>query len=279
MIDRHMDELAAALRVRGAPRRRFLRECRDHLQDAAGERGEAEAVNAFGPAGEIAAAFDLEVAAKRGFRATLTTVVGVLATGGSTLALIHASEPGATGATGWAVVFFIAAQVAGVATLLALLQAIALRHETMPPEQLALLARRDAVALGAAGLTMFAAGAALPGNGNPVLLLGGPALVCIALVTVLRARSLARRLDGGRTRAVRPPISIVPMRQLLALTTACAAVAAFFRDTAEHATASQALVTAGIEAAAVIACFLALGPALGLWRRGVSLRAQRDTDR
>ena len=35
MIDRYMDELAAALSVRGAVRRRFLRECRDHLDDAA----------------------------------------------------------------------------------------------------------------------------------------------------------------------------------------------------------------------------------------------------
>lgn len=269
MIDRYMDELAAALSVRGAVRRRFLRECRDHLDDAAAERGEAEAVRAFGPAGEIAVAFDLEVAARRGLRATLATVIGVLATGGSTLALIHASQPGVTAATGWAVVFFIAAQVSGVAALLALLQAIALRHEAEPPGQLALLARRNALALGAAGVTMFAAGAALPGNGSAVLLLGGPALVCVALVFVLRARALARRLEGGRTRALRPPIAIVPMPQLLALTTACAAVAAFLRDTAERATASQALVTAGIEATAVVACFLVLGPALGLWRRGV----------
>jgi uncharacterized membrane protein len=267
MIATYMDELADALRVRGAARRRFLRECRDHLRDAAAERGEAEAVRAFGPPKELAAEFDLEVAAKRGIRATLLTAAGVLAIAGSTLALIHSAQPNATAVTLWAGVFFIAAQVSGVAAILALLQALALRHETMPPAQLALLARRNAFALGAAGLTMFAAGAALPGKGNAILLAAGPALVCVALVSVIRARALARRLEGGRTRAVRPPIPMVPMRQLLALTTVCAAIAAFLRDTAEHATASQALMTASIEAAAVVACFCALGPALGLWRR------------
>jgi hypothetical protein len=40
------------------------------------------------------------------------------------------------------------------------------------------------------------------------------------------------------------------------------------RDTAEHSSASQALGTASIEATAVVACFVTLGPALGLWRRG-----------
>lgn len=268
MIDRYIDELSAALHVRGSTRRRFLRECRDHLQDAAAERGDAEAVRDFGPAKQLAAAFDAEVAARRGVRATLATLAGVLATGGSTLALIHASQPGVNAPTAWAVVFFIAAQVAGVAALLAMLQAIALRHETMPPAQLALLARRNAFALGAAGLTMLAAGAALPGQGDALLLLAGPVLVCTALATVFRARRLVRSLDGGRSRAVRAPVPVVPMPQLLAFTTACAAAAAFVRDTAERATASQALVTAGIEATAVVACFLLLGPALGLWRRG-----------
>jgi hypothetical protein len=268
MIDAYMDGLAGAVCVRGAARRRFLRECRDHLEDAAAERGEAEAVRAFGPAKELAAAFDLEVAAKRGMRATLAAAAGVLATGGSTLALIHSAQADATAVTVWALVFFIAAQVSGVAVALGLLQAFALRREAMPADQLALLARRNGFALGAAGLTMFAAGASLPGNGNAILLAVGPALVCVALVTVLRARGLARRLEGGRMRALHPPLPMVPTPQLLALTTGCAAVAAFMRDTAEHTTASQALVTAGIEATAVVACFFALGPALGLWLRG-----------
>ena len=95
-IDEYLAELAVALHVRGAVRRRFLRECRDHLADAAAERGEREAVRAFGPPPEIAAAFDTEVAARRGVRSTFATAAAVLATGGSTLALIHAAAANAT---------------------------------------------------------------------------------------------------------------------------------------------------------------------------------------
>jgi hypothetical protein len=35
----------------------------------------------------------------------------------------------------------------------------------------------------------------------------------------------------------------------------------------EHGTVGEAFAFAGIEAMAVVACFFALGPALGLWRR------------
>jgi hypothetical protein len=112
-MDRCRAELGAALHVRGAVR--FLHECRDQVADAAAERGEAEAVSAFGPPSAIAAAFDSEVAARRGVRSTFATVSGVLATGGSTLALTHASSPNATAPVWWTVTFFVAAQVAGVA--------------------------------------------------------------------------------------------------------------------------------------------------------------------
>jgi hypothetical protein len=61
-VERYLAELGAALHVRGGERRRFLRECGDHLADAAAERGEEAAVRAFGPPPEIAAAFDAEVA-------------------------------------------------------------------------------------------------------------------------------------------------------------------------------------------------------------------------
>ena len=91
-IDEYLAELAGPLHVRGAVRRRFLRECRDHLADAAAERGEREAVRAFGPPPEIAAVFDTEVAARRGVRSTFATAAAVLAT----LALIHAAAANAT---------------------------------------------------------------------------------------------------------------------------------------------------------------------------------------
>jgi hypothetical protein len=165
-----------------------------------------------------------------------------------------------------------------VTTGLALVHALALRRSTMPPTELVLLARRNCCALVAAGVTMFSAGAALPGQGSAVLILAGPALVCLAMIAVLRARSLARRLDGSRALAVRLPLddlrqltglpvpSLEPSR-LLVLTACIAAAAAFVRDRGEHATLSEAFVTAGIEGVAVVGCFVMLGPALGLWRR------------
>jgi len=263
--------------VRGGARRRFLRECRDHLTAAAAARGEAEAVRAFGDPAEIAAAFDAEMAARRGVRSTFLAVAGVLATGGSTLALIHSASAGATAPAPWAVVFFVAAQVAAVAAALALVQALVLRRASMAAADVALLARRNGCALLASGLAIFAAGAALPGQGSALLLLAGPALVCVALVAVLRARSLARRMPGGGAVAVRSPLAdlrhltglAVPAlgaRRLLLLTTCIAAAAAFVRDRAEQATVGGAFVTAGIEATAVVVCFVALGRALGIWR-------------
>jgi uncharacterized membrane protein len=276
-IETYMTELAAALQVRGGTRRRFLRECRDHLSDAAADRGEAEAVRAFGAPAEIAAAFDAEAAARRGVRSTFLAVAGVLATGGSTLALIDAAPADASAPVGWAVVFFIAAQVAGAACALALVQALVLRRASMPAADVALLVRRNATALVAAGLTMFAAGAAVPGQGSAGLLLAGPVLVCVALVAVLRTRALVRRMPGSGAVTLRPPlvdlrrltglpVPLLATRRLLVFTTGAAAAAAFVRECAEHDAIVVALVTAGVEAAAVLACFAVLGRTLGLWR-------------
>jgi hypothetical protein len=277
-IDAYLAELGVALQVRGAARRRFLRECRDHLADAAAERGEQEAVRAFGPASEIAAGFDAEVAARRGVRSTFATVGAVLATGGSTLALIHGASTDAAAPAWWATAFFVAAQVAGVAAGLALVQALVLRRSTMAPAEVVLLARRNGCALVAAGLTMFSAGAAVPGRASAVVLLAGPALACAALVAVLRARSLARRLDAPGALGVRPPLEdlgrlarlpvpSLDAGRLLLVTTAVAAAGAFARDRVEHGSVGEAFAFAGLEGLAVVVCFAVLGPALGLWRR------------
>jgi len=50
------------------------------------------------------------------------------------------------------------------------------------------------------------------------------------------------------------------------VTTCLAAAGAFLRDRGEHATIAGALLTARIEAAAVVACFVVLGRPLGLWQ-------------
>ena len=282
--ERHLAELSKALAVRGKARRRFLRECRDHLADAAAEVGEEEAVRRFGPPAEVAAAFDLEVAAGRGLRSTAVTAAAVLATGGSTLALIHAATPGATAPAGWAVVFFVAAQLAAVAAALAVVQALALRRAPAAPGDVRLLARRNACAVAAAAATMFAAGAALPGHGSAALLLAGPLLLLAAAAGVLRTGRLSRRIAGATGVPVRAPLDdlrrltclalpSLSAWQLLTLTAWLAAAAAFVRDRAEHASVGGALITAGLEAVAVVACFVVLGPTLGLWRRAAGQRA------
>jgi len=282
-LERHLTELSAALHTRGRVRRRFLRECEDHLRTAAAERGEAEAVRAFGPACEIAAAFDAEVAGRRSVWAALLAVAGVLAVGGSTLALIHAASPAATPAIPWAVAFFVAAQLAGVAAALALLQALAMRREQVAPGDVLLLVRRSGVALLAAAAAELSAGGAVAGKGSALLLLAGPALAVAAGVAVLRVRRLARQLAAaGGARPLRPPLEDLGMlagvhlpavepSRLLPLVTALAMAAAFVRDRAEQGTAGQALLHAGVEGVAVVACFIALGPVLGLRRRVAEL--------
>jgi hypothetical protein len=96
---------------------------------------------------------------------------------------------------------------------------------------------------------------------------------------LLRARSQARRLDGSRVRVARQPLADlakvariplppIDLRRALPFVTALAAAGAFARDRGdEHATVGHALIAAGIEGAAVVACFFVLGPALGLYRR------------
>ncbi|MGI8679758.1 MAG: HAAS signaling domain-containing protein [Jatrophihabitans sp.] len=192
-IEIYLADLDRALLTRGRRRRRAVAECRDHLTDAAAAGGEAEAVRRFGAATEVASAFDAETAVRRASRSTVATVAAVaavaaiLAVAGSTLALLNASD--ARGAvTLWAVVFFGAAQTSAVSTLLAvLLVAAALRRSRAVPAELRLLGRRNAVAVGFALLTEFAAGAAVPGHGSMSALLAGPVLAAFALAVVLRA--------------------------------------------------------------------------------------------
>jgi len=138
-----------------------------------------------------------------------------------------------------------------------------------------LLARRNACALLAAGLTLFAAGAALPGHGAAAAILAGPLLVCVALGAVARSRALARRLEGATGRAVRPPLddlaALAGLRapalgagRQLAIVTGVAVAAALLREHAEHDAVGPALAIATVEALAVLACFAVLGRVLGL---------------
>jgi len=285
----YIDELAAALLTRGRRRRRILAECESHLADSTADHGEAAAVAGFGPAGQIAAALDLESAAALGLRATGLSAVGVAATAASTLVLIHSAVPGTHGPWGLALTFFVAAQLAAVAMFAGVTQAAALRHRSTSASDLSLLARRDTTAILASSLTMLTAGAALPGHGPALLLLAGPVTLTLAGVTVWAARRLARRLPHGTGRALANPladaVTAIPfgladgavLRRVIgaldptrrpatccALAAALAGSAAFVRDVGEGATLTAAAMATLIEAIAVVTCFFSLGPILGL---------------
>ncbi|MDQ2851202.1 MAG: hypothetical protein M3Y49_10810 [Actinomycetota bacterium] len=274
-MDNYLRELQRLVHVRGPRRRRLLTECRHHLQDACAQYGSKEAVRRFGTAQEIAASLNTEIAARRAQGATVATVLGVLTAGGSTLALLHASETGATAPVGWAIVFFAAAQVAAVCTALAVLQATAQRRQLTTAQDVALLCRRNSYALLAAGITMFAAGAAVPGHGSAVLLLPGPALAAAAGLRVASTRTIIRGLPAKRGPLVHSPLKdlgtltglTLPDQQgtkLLAATIVVASAAAFVWDHQDQGTVTSALTTASIQATLVLLGFLLLGPALGL---------------
>lgn len=284
-VEQYLRELGGALHVRGRARRRLLAECRDHLADSGAAHGEAEAVARFGSAAELARSFDTEVAVRRALRATPATVVGVLAVAASTLALLHVAAAHASAPVGWAVIFFGCAQTSAVSLLLATLRAAGMRNRPADAADVALLCRRNGCALGFALLTLFAAGAALPGHGSALQLLLGPAVAVSAALLVLRARSLARQLDAYGQRTVRAPWAdlramahlptaggrvLDPSSPAVMLTagSAVAAAAAFVWGHADdHGNLASALVAAGVETALTVTGFVLLGPALGLWSR------------
>jgi hypothetical protein len=97
-------------------------------------------------------------------------------------------------------------------------------------------------------------------------------VVCVATATVLRARSLTRRLDGARAWTDRSPF--VDLRSLSGLPVPVvgpaplallAAMAAFLRDLGERGSSpSSAAVVGAVEAGAVLAAFATLRAPLGL---------------
>lgn len=280
-VDGFLSELGAALHVRGKARRRLLSECRDHLDESAAVLGPEEAVRRFGSAADLARAFELEIATRRALVATLLSGAGVLAVAASTLAVIHAADSGASAVIGWAVVFFGAAQVSAVALALALVRAAVMRGETGTPADVALLCRRNATALGFAFLTMFAAGAAVPGQGAAWQILAGPAVALAAVVSLVRARWLVRRLDPRPAPVVRPPLvdlaalvsPFVDVREaaarlrsgvVLAGTVVLAMTAASAWDLLDQGTVATSAVAAATEAGLALAGFVLLGRLLGL---------------
>jgi hypothetical protein len=282
-VDDFLHELAASLHVRGRPRRRLLAECRDHLAESSAADGPEEAVRRFGSAADLARAFDLEVATRRSLRATAVSVAGVVALGLSALVMVNAVDTQSSAPVAWAIVFFGGAQVAAVSLALAVVRAVVLRGASGTPADVVLLCRRNGVALGFSFLTLFAVGAALPGQTSAWLVLAGPALGMCAAVGVMRAWWLARTLESPRGGVVRPPLADVvavarrfvdvpvPAWRVAPSATVVVAVglatcAAFTWDRLDHGTLAASALAAGVEAAMVIAGFALLGRTLGLRR-------------
>jgi hypothetical protein len=195
--------------------------------------------------------------------------------------MLNAADPRASAVAVWSVVFFACAQTAGVSTLLATLRAAAMRSGPATPAEVALLCRRNVVALLFAALTLIAAGGAVPGHTSAWRVLLGPAVALVAAAGVLRARALARRIDKDSPRAVRAPLVdlLMAIRRsgaitqqtmssssivLLGPTVVLAAGAAFVWDHLDHGSLSNSVAAAGMEAALTLAGFVLLGSALGL---------------
>ena len=282
----YLQELEGALHVRGPRRRRFLAECREHLADATAAYGPVEAIRRFGPSSDVARAFETEVAAGRARQAALLNAVALLAVAASTLMMVNAADGGPSAPRAWAVVFFISAQTAAAAMALALLRAAAMRYEAASVAEAALLCRRNWVALGFAGLTMFSAGAAVPGELPAWRILLGPAFALISGAATLRAGHLARRHRVAGRHPIHSPLSDLAVLArgvapawterpglLLAPALLLSTTAAFwwcYLD--EHGTVAGAAEAAGIEAVSLLAGFVVLGTALGISARRTAPR-------
>jgi hypothetical protein len=169
MIDEYIRDLAtqlAVLGVRGADARRLLTEARGHLEESAVQSGEDEAVNAFGPARQLAelVAGDLATARTRTAAVAAFAVLGVAAAVYAALFLtipfagspdlFGGSMPGLAALAFTGIVFF--PQLAFVSGCLALIRVVRLRRRgALPVAELSVQRWRTGVALGA-GFATFA---------------------------------------------------------------------------------------------------------------------------
>jgi len=290
-IDDYMHELESALHVGGREKHRFLVECHDHLVYASAADGPAAAIHRFGSPSDLASSFDTEISVRRGLSATVATAVGVVAVAASTWAMLQQTDPHASRVLVWAIVFFACAQTSAACLGLAVLRAGALRYEeAVQVREVAVLDRRNALALVFALLTQFAAAAALPGRAPAWVVLGGPAIALLALICVGRVHALARRVNKpeGNPRAGHAPlIDLVTLvgrspanmtstwksqSLVLSATTVAAVAAAFSWNRLDHGTVAGSQTVAGTEGVFVLMGFVLLGPALDVWSAKNRLR-------
>ena len=301
MIDRALGELAAGLAHDGVPGhvgRRVRAEARDHLEEAAAQVGDEEAVRAFGPPRELARLVAAEVATTETRAAALATFT-TLAVAGVVYAFLfltlpHAGSPDAFGGSvpGLGVVALLgivfAPQVAFVSGCLSLLRVVRTRRRgALPAAELRVQRWRTGVALGAglATLASLAAAAldfrhdlaawwvaaALAASAALVLALGAVA------VTISRS-ARPRALEGGSADDVfddlAPVLELPPLRRLelpshpwrFALLVGAVAAAAVALAGIAGRDPLDGLVRAAAELVSVLGCFAVLGRPLGLRR-------------
>jgi hypothetical protein len=253
--------LDRALRVPRRLRRRILTEAEDHLREAASRDGADAAVAAFGDVAAIARGFHEQLATRAARRAA---AVGCLAA---------AVAVAVVGLTAQSTVAILPAQLAAVAAAVAALRVLRHRRATAVPAGSARLIR-NGVLLAAAACAPCAAGAPLAAI--PAL----PALAA-AILAHRRVRALdpdgEERVDG----LADLPMPLLPqlLRRHPWRTCAAVALAAGLAAAAGHGIAdggsqvtlarvplalAAGAIIAGIEAAAVTACYAVFGRWLGL---------------
>lgn len=276
MIRDYLRALGAALEDRGVlgrARRRVLAETEDHLRAAAAEHGEEEAVARFGDSRSLAVEIGAQLATTRTIRSTYATfgvlalvglgyvaVLGYAGDGGR--ADLFAGEHAAVGVLA-SLGLGLFPQIALVAGGLALTRAVRRRTRgVVSCEELDVMRRRSAVALGAGALTLASMAVwawEFDGSGL-VAALALAALVPLGVTTagVVRA-SGTQALTGGPAEDVFDDLGLQRVRPhpwFFALVVSSGAGAAAF--------AVDGVALATLQFAAVLVCFAALGRPLAL---------------
>jgi hypothetical protein len=301
MIDEFVEQISRRLRVSARRRARIVQDIRDHLDDAVDRlmlqgadrrTAEEEAVNAFGPPPDLARLFNADAAATVIRRTPMIMAAcGVAVVGGFLLAAImqpHVAVPAA--ATTFQQVAFFAAvlglQFAFVAGLRVLARVGACWRTAPCAADLVLVRRSGAVFLGglavATGGWMLALAGAIgrQPDARPVPFVVGIALMLTATIgagvamvhrhgtpegetSPVRAGSAEGSVHGIAERVIQQS-----SRRPLTVCAGVAVLAALSAMSHAETTVAGALPWGGIEAAAVIAGFVLLGPMLELRSRG-----------
>lgn len=277
MIDAYLRGFAEELErcgVVGRARSRVLAETEDHLRELAADHGDEGAIARFGQGGPLARAIAAQLATTRTIRFTYATFAALAITAFGYIGLfafvhLHGGPPdlfsgdheaiGVLAALG----LLLFPQIAFVAGGLAILRAFRRRGRgVLSCEELDVMRRRSAVALGAGGLTL--ASMTLWGlefrDFAPILALSLATALPLGVVTVAVVQaSGTQAVSHGPPDDVFDDLGLPRLRAhswLFALVVASAvAVVAFAVD---------GLILAGLEFVAVLAGFFLLGRPLTL---------------